>query len=29
MTFEFAKYTEVTDFAFKVNPDYKKESTIK
>lgn len=25
MKFEFAKYTEITDFAFEVNPNYKNE----
>lgn len=25
MNFEFAKYTEITDYAFKVNPNYKNE----
>lgn len=27
--FEFAKYTEITDFAFKVNPNYKEEGYIR
>lgn len=29
MEFEFAKYTEVTDYAFKVNPNYKNEGFIR
>lgn len=29
MTFEFAKYTEITDYAFKVNPDYRNENYIR
>jgi hypothetical protein len=29
MEFEFAKYTEITDYAFKVNPNYKKEGFIR
>lgn len=27
--FEFAKYTEITDIAFKVNPDYKKDGYVR
>lgn len=29
MQFEFATYTEITDFAFKVNPEYKKEGYVR
>ena len=29
MTLEFGKYTEITDFAFKVNPNYKNEGFIR
>ena len=29
MKFEFAKYTEITDLAFKVNPNYKNENYIR
>lgn len=29
MKFEFAKYTEITDFAFEVNPNYKNEGYIR
>ena len=29
MKFEFAKYTEITDFAFSVNPGYKKEGYVR
>lgn len=29
MKFEFAKYTDITDFAFKVNPNYKEEGFLK
>ena len=29
MEFEFAKYTEITDYAFKVNPDYKNERFVR
>ena len=29
MEFQFARYTEITDLAFEVNPDYKKESYIR
>jgi hypothetical protein len=29
MEFEFAKYTEITELAFKVNPTYKKEGYIR
>lgn len=29
MKFEFAKYTEITDLAFEVNPDYKNEGYIR
>lgn len=29
MKFEFAKYTEITDLAFKVNPSYKKDGYIR
>ena len=29
MEFEFAKYTEITDLAFELNPDYKKEGYVR
>ena len=29
MNFEFAKFTEITDFAFEVNPDYRNENYIR
>lgn len=29
MEFEFAKYTEITDYAFKVNPNYKNEGFVR
>lgn len=29
MNFEFAKYTEITDFALKVNPDYSNENYVR
>lgn len=29
MTFEFAKYTEITDYAFKINPGYRDENYIR
>lgn len=29
MNFEFAKYTEITDYAFKVNPNYKNEGFVR
>lgn len=29
MTFEFAKYTEITDFTFKVNPNYKNDKYVR
>jgi hypothetical protein len=29
MNFEFAKYTEITDYAFKVNPSYKKDKYVR
>ena len=29
MEFEFAKYTEITDYAFKINPNYKQEGYIR
>lgn len=29
MNFEFAKYTEITDFAFEINPNYKKEGFVR
>lgn len=29
MKFEFAKYTEITDFAFEVNPNYKNEGYVR
>jgi hypothetical protein len=29
MKFEFAKYTEITDYAFKVNPNYKNEGFVR
>lgn len=29
MKFEFAKYTEITDYAFKINPDYKTEGYVR
>jgi len=29
MEFEFAKYTEITDYAFKVNPNYKDEGFVR
>jgi hypothetical protein len=29
MEFEFAKYTEITDLAFELNPDYKTESYVR
>jgi hypothetical protein len=29
MNFEFAKYTEITDYAFKVNPSYKNEKYVR
>lgn len=29
MEFKFAKYTEITDYAFKVNPDYKNEGYVR
>lgn len=29
MTFEFAKYTEITDFAFKTSPDYVNEGYVR
>ncbi len=29
MKFEFAKYTEITDYAFKVNPNYKNDGFIR
>ena len=29
MKFEFAKYTEITDFALKVNPQYKNEGYVR
>lgn len=29
MEFEFAKYTEITDLAFKINPNYKKENYVR
>lgn len=29
MEFEFAKFTEITDFAFEVNPNYKQEGYIR
>ena len=29
MKFEFAKYTEITDYAFEVNPNYKNEGFVR
>lgn len=29
MEFEFAKYTEITDLAFEVNPDYKNDGYVR
>jgi hypothetical protein len=29
MNFEFAKYTEITDYAFKVNPNYKNDKYVR
>jgi hypothetical protein len=29
MNFEFAKYTEITDYAFKVNPSYKNNKYVR
>ena len=29
MEFDFAKYTEITDYAFKINPEYKKSGYIR
>jgi len=29
MNFEFAKYTEITDYAFKVNPSYKNDKYVR
>ena len=29
MKFEFAKYTEITDYAFKVRPDYKNDGYVR
>jgi hypothetical protein len=29
MEFEFAKYTEITEYAFKVNPNYKNEGFVR
>ena len=29
MIFEFAKYTEITDYAFKVNPSYKDDGYVR
>ena len=29
MEFKFAKYTEITDYAFKVNPDYQNDSYVR
>lgn len=29
MNFEFAKYTEITDYAFKLNPSYKNEGYVR
>lgn len=29
MNFEFAKYTEITDLAFRVNPEYKKNNYVR
>jgi len=29
MEFKFGKYTEITEFAFKINPDYKKHGYIR
>ncbi len=29
MTFEFARYTEITDYAFKLNPDYKNDGYVR
>ena len=29
LKFEFAKYTEITDLAFKINPNYKKSGYIR
>ena len=29
MKFEFAKYTEVTDYAFKINPGYKNDGYVR
>ncbi len=29
MEFQFAKYTEITDYAFKVNPDYKEQGYLR
>lgn len=29
MEFQFGKYTEITDFAFKINPQYKNEKYIR
>src|SRR5690606_16759214 len=29
MNFEFAKYTEITDYAFKLNPSYKNDKYVR
>ncbi len=29
MEFQFVKYTEITDYVFKVNPDYKNEGFVR
>src|SRR5574343_291494 len=29
MEFQFGKYTEITDYAFKVNPDYKNNNYVR
>jgi len=29
MEFEFARYTEITDYAFKVNPNYKNDGYVR
>ena len=29
MEFQFAKYTEITDYVFKVNPDYKNNNYVR
>ena len=29
MTFEFAHYTEITDYAFKINPSYKNDGYLR